>query len=215
MRDLPKDQWVTVELDEVCEIIRGLAFPTTDKSTQQIEGTIACLRTTNVQQEVEWEDLWYIPIKHVRYDRQIIRIGDILISTANSFELVGKVAQVKALPRQATLGAFISLIRPVGEMNESFLYYQLASFGVQSEFRKLASTTTNISNVSTGKLRGLRVRVAPLAEQDRIVAEIEKQFTRLDAAVGLKAAYLEHTRIVVGAYLYPQPSQPARLRMLL
>jgi type I restriction enzyme S subunit len=62
------------------------------------------------------------------------------------------------------------------------VYYQLASSDVQSAIRGMASTTTNISNVSTGKLRNLEIRIAPSPEQDRIVAEIDKQFTRLDAA---------------------------------
>ena len=118
----------------------------------------------------------------MRHDYQLVTTGDILISTANSFELVGKVAQIKLTPYPATLGAFISLIRPASQLNKSFLFFQLSSSEVQSEIRKLASTTTNISNVSTGKLRDLDVQIAPREEQDRIVAEIEKQFTRLDAA---------------------------------
>jgi type I restriction enzyme S subunit len=156
--------WSRVHLDEVCEIIRGLAFPTTDKSYAPSEGTIGCLRTTNVQQEVEWKDLWFIPRKHVRHEYQLVTSGDILISTANSFALVGKVAQVKTLPHAATLGVFISLIRPAPRLNKSFLFFQLASSSVQADIRKLASTTTNISNVSTGKLRDLHVEIAPRSE---------------------------------------------------
>lgn len=174
--------WQIVKLEEISEIVRGLAFPTTDKSFTPSIGTIACLRTTNVQREVEWDDLWFIPAKHVRHEGQLVRIGDILISTANSFELVGKVAQVKSLPYPATLGAFISLIRPDERLSKSFLFYQLTTPTIQSDIRDMASTTTNISNVSTGKLRELRLSLAPLAEQCRIVDEIDKQFTRLDAA---------------------------------
>jgi type I restriction enzyme S subunit len=175
-------QWESVKLEDVCEIVRGLAFPTTDKTFVPSDGTIACLRTTNVQREVEWDDLWFIPEKHVRHEAQLVRVGDVLISTANSFELVGKVAQVKNLPYTATLGAFISLIRPNDHLNRSFVFYQLTTSAIQSEIRGMASTTTNISNVSTGKLRDLQIHIAPHEEQSRIVAEIEKQFTRLDAA---------------------------------
>jgi type I restriction enzyme S subunit len=182
MSDAMPSHWQSVNLEEICEIVRGLAFPTTDKSFAPSKGTIACLRTTNVQREVEWDDLWFIPERHVRHQEKLVRIGDILISTANSFELVGKVAQVKSLPYPATLGAFISLIRPDDQVNKSFVFYQLTTSAIQSEIREMASTTTNISNVSTGKLRDLRLNIAPLAEQSRIVAEIEKQFTRLDAA---------------------------------
>src|SRR6185437_2286044 len=82
-----------------------------------------------------------------------------------------------------TLGAFISMIRPDGALNASYAYYYLASSEIQQKIRELASTTVNISNVSTGKLADLQLRIAPRPEQDRIVAEIEKQFTRLDDAV--------------------------------
>ena len=175
--------WQTARLGDVAEIIRGLAFPSTDKSFQEGEGLIACLRTTNVQREVEWSDLWFIPRKHVRNERQVIRTGDILISTANSYELVGKVAQVRNPPVAATLGAFISMIRADAELSPKYIHYQLASSDVQQRIREMASTTTNISNVSTSKLAELDLSIAPRPEQDRIVAEIEKQFTRLDDAV--------------------------------
>ena len=99
-------------LSEVADVVRGIAFPKEDKSYVQRPGDVACLRTTNVQQHVEWDDLWFVPAKHVKRDDQNVRTGDILISTANSYELVGKVAQVAGLPTPATLGAFISLIRP-------------------------------------------------------------------------------------------------------
>jgi type I restriction enzyme S subunit len=47
----------------------------------------------------------------------------------------------------------------------------------------MASTTTNISNVSTKKLALLDLHIPPLSEQRLAVAEIEKQFSRLDQAV--------------------------------
>ena len=42
---------------------------------------------------------------------------------------------------------------------------------------------TTINGVTKKQLRELQVLLPPLAEQHRIVAEIEKQFTRLDASV--------------------------------
>ena len=59
----------------------------------------------------------------------------------------------------------------------------MASPEVQAEIRFSASTTTNISNISSSNLSGIALKVPPLAEQHRIVAEIEKQFARLDASV--------------------------------
>ena len=170
-------------LSEVADFVRGIAFPKDDKSYVQRPGDVACLRTTNVQKHVEWGDLWFVPAKHVKRDDQNVRTGDILISTANSYELVGKVAQVASLPTPATLGAFISLIRPKDNVHPKFLYHQLAWGKTQTRIREMSSNTTNISNVSTKKLATLELSVPNFDEQRLIVAELEKQFSRLDEAV--------------------------------
>lgn len=173
----------TAQLGEVASIVRGIAFPKEDKRAEPLPGHVACLRTTNVQRTVEWEDLWFVPEKHVKRDEQLLRSGDILISTANSYELVGKVAPVAGMPHKATLGAFISLIRPNERVEPKFLYHQLAWGKTQSRIRETASTTTNISNVSTKKLLTLEMFTPSLEVQREIVAELEKQFSRLDEAV--------------------------------
>ena len=175
--------WTTATLDECAEIIRGVSFPKTVKKTEPLDGHIACLRTSNVQRHVDWRDLWYVPRSYVKRDGQLVQQSDILISTANSYELVGKVAFVSELPEESTLGAFISIIRASAEILPKFLYYQLDSRSRQSALRELASTTTNISNVSTKKLKTLRICVAPKDEQRAIIAKIEELFSDLDAGV--------------------------------
>lgn len=170
-------------LADVADIVRGISFPKDVKSLEPRPGDVGCLRTTNVQKEVEWDDLWFVPSMHVKREEQYVRAGDILISTANSYELVGKVAPVTGIPRRATLGAFISLIRPREGVDPKFLYHHLAWGKTQSRIRETASTTTNISNVSTKKLAALELDLPPFDDQRRIVAEIEKQFSRLDEAV--------------------------------
>src|SRR5437763_16652838 len=116
--------WIEAALGDVTEVIRGLAFPSSDKRYEVAPDLIACLRTANVQETVDWKDLWFIPRKHLKNERQVVRSGDILISTANSYELVGKVALVKELREETTLGAFISLIRSDGAINSSYVFYQ-------------------------------------------------------------------------------------------
>jgi type I restriction enzyme S subunit len=170
-------------LGDIAKLIRGISFPKDSKSLEPRPGDVACLRTANVQLQVEWGDLWFVPAEHVKRQEQYVQPGDILISTANSYNLVGKVAFVTATPHKSTLGAFISLIRPSDEVEPKFLYHQLAWGQTQQRIRETASTTTNISNVSTKKLAGLKLLRPSLDEQGRIVAEIEKQFSRLDEAV--------------------------------
>ncbi len=179
---LPKG-WASAQLGDVSDIIRGISFPKDAKTKTYQKGYIACLRTTNVQREVEWSDLWFVPKEFVRRDQQLLQKHDILISTANSLELVGKVCQMQMLPQPATLGAFIAAIRISPLVNPKFFYFQIASSDIQASIRACASTTTNISNVNTNRLKEIQLTTSPFNEQRRIVAKIEELFTRLDAGV--------------------------------
>jgi type I restriction enzyme S subunit len=173
--------WAYGKVGELADVVRGITFPKEEKIGIPRDGYLACLRTTNVQRKVEWDDILFIPAKYMRNERQSVKPGDILISTANSLELVGKVAQVENLPFPATIGAFISIIRPC--IDPKFAYFQLSSLDVQSSLRDRASTTTNISNISTTDIIDTTLRVSPLPEQHRIVAKIEELFTRLEPGV--------------------------------
>lgn len=181
--------WVEAILDDVCQIVRGITFPTNEKRFEPGAGLIACLRTANVQATVEWDDLWFVPRHYVKNDAQLVLLDDILISTANSYELVGKVSRVTHTKFASSLGAFISLLRAYKGIDPRFLYYQMSSESVQRSIREMSSTTTNISNVSGAKLKTLGLHLAPAAEQTRIVAKLEELLSDLDAGVAeLKAA---------------------------
>jgi type I restriction enzyme S subunit len=179
---LPKG-WAEASIDDISDVVRGISFPTNAKHLTPQKGDIACLRTANVQAEVEWDDLWYVSETYVGRDEQFVQEDDILISTANSYELVGKVARVRTVPMRSSLGAFIALMRCRKAVTPAFLHHQMCSLEVSARLRSMASTTTNISNISTGKLRELVLRIAPLPEQHRIVEKIEELFSDLDAGV--------------------------------
>ena len=176
--ELPRT-WTTISLGEVTDIIRGITFPSLEKGRQPEAGTIACLRTTNVQAEVEWHDLLYVPEHRVKNASQVIQPHDILISMANSYELVGKVAQVKNIPVQATFGGFIAAIRPI-IIEPTYLLYFLRSPESQAEMRASSSQTTNIANISLGRLNPMAMPLPPLEEQKRIVAKVDELMALCD-----------------------------------
>jgi len=68
--------------------------------------------------------------------------------------------------------------RPSSVVTLEFLYYSLRSLNLQSLDR-----STAIPGLNRDDLYAQRIPLPPLPEQHRIVAEIEKQFTRLDAGV--------------------------------
>ena len=182
--DVLPQGWKQANVGDTANIIRGVSFPKTARKLEPQDGHVACLRTANVQRKVEWDDLWFVPEEYVKLESRYVQPLDVLISVSNSLGLVGKVAQVTDLPHKSTLGAFITLLRFSSNLDAKCYYYQMASPKVQTEIRHSASTTTNISNISSSKLSEVTLKVPPLPEQHRIVAEIEKQFTRLDASVG-------------------------------
>ncbi len=79
-----------VHLGELCEFVRGITFPSGEGKPEPFMGSIACLTTSGVQEDVAWQSRRFVQRARVSNERQMLRPGDILISTANSKELVGK-----------------------------------------------------------------------------------------------------------------------------
>jgi type I restriction enzyme, S subunit len=171
--------WARSRLGEVVEIVRGVSFPASAKSDTESEGAVACLRTANVQAEIDWSDLIFIPQAQVGRDDQWVRENDVVISMANSYALVGKVAIVRHVPREATFGAFLAAIRPI-LIEPYFLLYALRSPRMQQAFRVSSSQTTNIANISLGRMRPMPFPLPPLAEQKRIVAKVDELMVLCD-----------------------------------
>lgn len=170
--ELPEG-WEWTTLGDVCSVERGVTFSASDKQSGSFLGSVACLRTTNVQTAVEWDDLIFIPRDLVKNPRKFLRQNDILISMANSLELVGKVSFVDELPRESTFGGFISAIRAYGVVLPLFLFYYLRAKVTQEHVRSTASRSVNIANLSLSSLYETPIPLPPLAEQRRIVARLD------------------------------------------
>jgi type I restriction enzyme S subunit len=112
-----------------------------------------------------------------------LRHWDILLSEASGS--VGEVGK-PAIWRSEVEGACFqnTLIRVrCNELNiANFVYWHFVH-DVRTRKFSAASKGTGIHHLGAKTMERWRMVIPPLAEQRRIVAEIEKQFTRLDAAV--------------------------------
>lgn len=170
-----------VQLGEHAKLIRGITFKPADKCDPQDKGAIVCMRTKNVQATLDESDLIAVAGRLVKNPEKILSTGDILVSSANSWNLVGKCCQVQKLQYPSTAGAFISILRPKTEkLNSSYLYRWFSSDEIQRRVRSFGNQTTNISNLNHKRTLELQIPLPRLAEQKRI-AEI------LDAADTLRA----------------------------
>ncbi len=172
--------WSYCTLSDISEIVRGITFPASEKSTTLEEGRVACLRTSNVQEHIEWDDLLYIREEFVKREDQYILQNDIVMSMANSRELVGKVAAISSMPEsKITFGGFLGVIRPI-IADSRFITCLLRSPKIRQELIESASQTTNIANISLAKLKPLILALPPLKEQHRIVAKVDELMALCD-----------------------------------
>lgn len=177
--ELPQG-WEWVRLGDFTNIIRGITFPGNEKSQFQAPGKIACLRTANVQEQIDWDDLIYISDSFVKRDDQYLQEHDIVMSMANSRELVGKVALASPPDNSKfTFGGFLSVLRPL-VVNEIYLMALLRCETYKSQLIESASQTTNIANISLAKLNPLPVCIPPAKEQIHIVKKMNELMSLCD-----------------------------------
>lgn len=164
-----------VRLDEAVEYIRGITFKPEDVIAMGSDGAVACMRTKNIQGMLDESDLIAVPSGFVKREELYLRPGDVLISSANSWNLVGKVVPVPELNYHATAGGFIAIVRARAEVVDArYLFHWLNADATQAKIRNCGRQTTNISNLSSKQFLDLVLPRPSLAEQQRIAAILDK-----------------------------------------
>ncbi len=175
--------WPEVPLTVVADLVRGVSYPKTDSRDDPAAGYVPVLRATNIQDArlVLESDLVYVAESNISLEQRL-RPGDIVIATSSgSKHLVGKSALLHA-HWSGSFGAFCAGIRPKPNIESRYLAYFLQSPRYWKEIGKKA-LGVNINNLRRGDLETLSLPLPPSESQREIVAEIEKQFSRLDEAV--------------------------------
>lgn len=110
--------------------------------------------------------------------------GDVLFAKITPCMENGKMAVVPALVNGYGFGSTeFHVLRPKQGMDAKYLYYYVSSQTFRSEAERHMTGAVGQRRVPTTYLKECKIPVAPLDQQKRIVAEIEKQFSRLDEAV--------------------------------
>ncbi len=156
--------WVWTTLGELAEYVNGRAFkPSEWESTGR-----PIIRIQNLTGSTDVVNRYSGEVE----EKHIVRHGDLLISwsaTLGVFIYRGE---------EAVLNQHIFRVTPYGDKN--YLYYLVSAF-IDDLRRQVHGS--GMQHITKGKFENSRVPLAPLPEQHRIVAEIETQFTRLDAGV--------------------------------
>ena len=170
---LPKG-WHRTTLGAVC------SKPQYGWTTSAVKsGDVKLLRTTDITHgPIDWNDVPFCRDAPQDIEKYLLEEGDIVVSRAGS---VGFSARVVA-PERAVFASYLIRFRPKAEIDGKYLAYFLQS---PTYWAQVRGNTAGIAvpNVNASKLEAFAIPLAPVDQQNAIVAEIEKQFTRLDAGV--------------------------------
>ncbi|MCP4418457.1 MAG: hypothetical protein GY805_17705, partial [Chloroflexi bacterium] len=161
------DGWTRTTLSEACYIELGQSPPS---STYNTDG----IGLPFFQGKKEFGDIYPTAVKWCSEPKKIAEVGDVLISVR------APVGSTNLNREKSCIGRGLAAIRPNDDMSNLYFLYLLRY--IQQELVDQATGTT-FQAISGKVLREQKIPLAPSKEQHRMVAEIEKQFTRLDQAV--------------------------------
>lgn len=179
--------WSKATVGEVATLFRGVTYSKDQASNSPQIGMKPILRGNNINGELNFDDLVYVPEALIAPE-QLISTGDIIFAmSSGSKHLVGKSAKAR-ISFDGGFGAFCGLLRATEAINKDFLHYVFQG----SDFRRAISEISkgsNINNLKREHILDFEFSCPPLAEQHRIVAKIEELFSELDQGVAsLKTA---------------------------
>ncbi|MFA6053732.1 MAG: restriction endonuclease subunit S [Thermodesulfovibrionales bacterium] len=171
--DLP-DGWRWKTIGEICNTTSG---GTPSRATKEyFKGNIPWVKSGELPDGLIIETEEYITEEAVKNSSaKIFPSGTLLIAMYGA--TVGKLGIIN---REAATNQAVCAIFPHKELDTKYLFWYLKSLRADLISKSLGGAQPNISQ---GILRNIPFPLAPLDQQKLIVAEIEKQFSRLDEAV--------------------------------
>jgi hypothetical protein len=177
---LPEGWSLATVADVALSMQNGIYRPA---SVYTNDGT-PCLRMYNINDgRIVLRDLKRMRLTASEIDQFGLLPGDILVNRVNSRELVGKAAVIlHELGPCVFESKNIRLRVDQRKINPAYVSYRLLQQGSRF-FNRNAQQTVGMASINQAQLGAFPIPLAPRTVQDRIVAEIDKQFTRIDAAV--------------------------------
>lgn len=191
-----KDKWQIKKLGDVCNLLNGYAF----KSSQYVSEGIRVIRITNVQNGFIVDDdpkFFSMNNKNLIQD-YILDDGDLLLSLTGNCGRVGIITK-EFLP--AALNQRVACIRISDKsISKSFLFYLLNNKAFEKKCMDEATGAAQ-KNMSTEWLKKQEFTFPPLEEQKRIVTVLDKKFAQIETLKTAAEKNLQNTKQLFQAEL--------------
>lgn len=180
MSELP-NSWVSTNVLDLSFLYRGVTYSREDAYDKPQNDLIGVLRANNITEKgFDFSDLVYVPRKIVSED-QIIKSGDIVISTSSgSINVVGKANQART-DLDMSFGAFCGLIRPLKNIEPRYFGHFFRTKYYRAFISSLA-LGININNIKSSDFEQIEIPLPPIKEQKRIADKLDSLLARVDAS---------------------------------
>ncbi len=163
-----KQGWEIKKLGEICEVLNGYAF----KSELYTNEGVRVMRITNVQKGyiVDNDPKFYSEQDMAPIQQYLLRENDLLMSLTGNVGRVG-ILQKDMLP--AALNQRVACLRiKNSSLSNNYLFYLLNSNRFEGD-AIFSATGIAQKNMSTEWLKKYNIPIPPLAEQEKIVEELD------------------------------------------
>jgi len=175
--------WASAALGEL--LSEPLANGFSIKGSSAPPGVPALKLSAMSEHGFDWTKVRYLPVDWADVGDLEIRTGDFFISRGNgSLALVGRGTSAQSVEFRAIFPDTMIRARlrePI--LSTGWIQAIWSSRGVREQIEARVKTTAGIWKISQGELESIKLPIPPLDEQRRIVIELEKQVTRLDAGI--------------------------------
>lgn len=174
--DIP-DNWAWIRLGEVINLISGTSYEKKDICKKGLR----ILRGGNlVKEKIEiFDDDVFLPEKYSDNEKKIKNQDIVIIASTGSLKGIGRAAFVNNTFKEAQIGAFLRIIRP---LYDNIAEYIKIIFQGQY-YREHISNIVNgigIKNIRESYIMEFLIPLPPLAEQERIVERVEEIMKKID-----------------------------------
>jgi type I restriction enzyme S subunit len=171
--ELP-EKWCWTSTGEVIDLLQ---YGTSVKADSDAGSGIAVLRMGNIQEgRLDYENLKYIDPAKDDIPKYLLDKDDILINRTNSPELVGKAAIFEGETDCVFASYLIRLRAKPGIISPRYLTFVINSEVGRRHIAKVKHQVAGQANINSQNIRQMPIPLAPLEEQQRVVARIQSLF---------------------------------------
>lgn len=139
------------------------------------------LRVANVfEDRIDISDVLEMNFEPTEFEKYRLEYGDILLNEGQSPEFLGRPAMFRNEIQDACFQNTLIRFQAYDCLDRQYALIQFRSYMHTRRFMDESQITTNIAHLSVGRFSEIEFPLPPLAEQIRIVAEVERRLSLID-----------------------------------